>query len=168
MLLEIDAVGLVRRPGQGLEQYVNDRPYAASSFFTVAMNQVFKEALLRKCKTRPELVEQPLQLQAELEVVRCPSGADYLRGLFAPLGYEVEAREHPLDPQFGWDHGPYFSLVLRACCPLHQLLNHLYILLPVLDQLRSGPALPRGLPSLLLGYAQPGAPPPGAFSPAGQ
>jgi len=131
MLLEIDPVGLVRRPGKGLDQYVNDRPYAASSFFAVAMNRVFRDALVGKCKDRPELVERALDLEVELAVVRC--APDYLRQLFLPLGYSVEAHNHPLDPQLGWDHGPYHTVKLKARIPLQKLLNHLYILLPVLD-----------------------------------
>ena len=131
MLLEIDPVGLVRRPGQGLEQYVNDRPYAASSFFAVAMNRVFRDALGAKCKDRPELVQQPLDLEVTLSVVRC--APDFLRQLFLPLGYAVEAQNHPLDPQLGWQQGPYYTVTLKHTTQLHKLLNHLYILLPVLD-----------------------------------
>lgn len=37
MLLEIDPVGLVRGRGKTLREYVNDRPYAASSFLSVAI-----------------------------------------------------------------------------------------------------------------------------------
>src|SRR5687767_5070889 len=43
--LELDPVGLVRgrgrREAQGLDQYVNDRPYVASSFLSVAIAEVF-------------------------------------------------------------------------------------------------------------------------------
>jgi 3' terminal RNA ribose 2'-O-methyltransferase Hen1 len=131
MLLEIDPVGLVRRAGQGLDQYVNDRPYAASSFFAVAMNRVFRDALGAKCKDRPELVHTPLDLEVQLSVVRC--SPDYLRQLFLPLGYAVETQNHPLDPQLGWQQGPYHTVTLKAVTQLHKLLNHLYILLPVLD-----------------------------------
>lgn len=131
MLLDIDPVGLVRRHGQGLEQYVNDRPYAASSFFAVAMNRVFRDALGAKCKDRPELVERALELQVKLAVVRC--SPDYLLQIFRPLGYRVELECHPLDPEFGWKQGPYHTVTLSAITQLHRLLNHLYILLPVLD-----------------------------------
>lgn len=133
MLLEVDPVGLVRRGERALEHYVNDRPYAASSFFSVAMNTVFRDALLKKCKHRPELVDTVLPLEAELAVVRCRAGESFLRGLFEPLGYEVGCQGHPLDPQMGWHESLYFTLRLRAHCPLHQILNHLYVLLPVLD-----------------------------------
>src|SRR3954469_19826775 len=51
LLLDLDPVGLVRqRQGPGgagglLEQYVNDRPYVASSFLSVAIAQVYGSAL---------------------------------------------------------------------------------------------------------------------------
>src|SRR6516225_9051122 len=43
LLLDVDAVGVVRGQNAGfmLAQYVNDRPYAASSFMSVAIAQVF-------------------------------------------------------------------------------------------------------------------------------
>src|SRR5271163_4059 len=51
LLVEVDPVGLVRNrrgprgEGGALEQYVNDRPYAASSFLSVAIAEVFGSAL---------------------------------------------------------------------------------------------------------------------------
>src|SRR3954465_15091721 len=60
LMLDGDAVGMVRgkNPDQNflLAQYVNDRPYAASSFMSVAIAQVFGSALQGRCKDRPELV----------------------------------------------------------------------------------------------------------------
>src|SRR5438874_10420586 len=50
LLLDVDPVGLVRKPRgtsgerHSLEQYVNDRPYVASSFMSVAIAQVFGSA----------------------------------------------------------------------------------------------------------------------------
>ena len=53
LLLDIDPVGLVRRgDGRGpfaLAEYVNDRPYVASSFLSVAMNAVSKSAMAGTC-----------------------------------------------------------------------------------------------------------------------
>src|SRR3990170_2138207 len=48
LLLDIDPIGLVRSKGRDhktLEQYVNDRPYVASSFFSVALGRVFNSAM---------------------------------------------------------------------------------------------------------------------------
>src|SRR5260370_21196371 len=71
LLLDIDPVHLVRgRHGSDtLEQYVNDRPYVASSFLSVAIAEVFGTALNGRSAARQELAETPLPLQATLSVV---------------------------------------------------------------------------------------------------
>jgi 3' terminal RNA ribose 2'-O-methyltransferase Hen1 len=140
LLLEIDPVGLVRSrrgpPGEGraLEQYVNDRPYVASSFLSVAIATIFGSALSGKSKERPELVDQPIPLQARISVLPCRGGEAFLRRLFEPLGYAVSAKGYPLDNKFEeWGESPYFSVTLESTLPLRQLLTHLYVLMPVLD-----------------------------------
>lgn len=132
-LVEVDSVGLIRRVGASLAQYVNDRPYVASSLFSVALNTVFREALAGKCKLRPELVDVHWDLQAELAVVRCRGGEHQLRQIFEPLGYSVSVVAHALDPHLGWQESQYFTVQLTCRSSLAQLLNHLYVLLPVLD-----------------------------------
>ncbi|PSR33901.1 MAG: 3' terminal RNA ribose 2'-O-methyltransferase Hen1 [Sulfobacillus benefaciens] len=137
LLLSVDPVGLVRGKAgsEGLvDQYVNDRPYTASSFLSVAIAQVFGTALAGHCKARPELVEQHLPLEATIAVVPSQDGTDLIRRLFEPLGYTVNATSYPLDEQFPeWGESPYYTVRLNATLPLHQLLNHLYVLIPVLD-----------------------------------
>lgn len=140
VLLDVDPVGLVRRRGgpagnnRSLDQYVNDRPYVASSFLSVAMNKVFATAMNGRCKERPELVEKAIPLKATLAVVPCRGGEDLLRRLFEPLGYTVSAERHPLDERFPeWGDGPYHTVVLEHTIPLRSLLQHLYVLIPVLD-----------------------------------
>jgi 3' terminal RNA ribose 2'-O-methyltransferase Hen1 len=140
LLLEVDPVGLVRNrrgpAGEGfsLQQYVNDRPYAASSFLSVAIAQVFGSALSGASKERPELAKTPIPLVARLSVVPCRGGETFLRSLFEPLGYAVTATHHPLDVQFPeWGEGPYFTVELSHTLALHDLLSHLYVLIPVLD-----------------------------------
>src|SRR5215475_332260 len=100
LLLEADPVGLVRRkPGENrtLAEYVNDRPYVASSFMSVAIGHVFASAIAGRCKERPERAAQPLPLEAKLGAIPCPGGETFLRRLFEPLGYEIDARQHQLD-----------------------------------------------------------------------
>jgi len=134
LLLEIDPVNLVRG-AQQLEDYVNDRPYVASSYMTVAMSRVFGTALAGNCQKRPELVDAKLPIEAVIEVIRSPGGSDMLRNLFEPLGYKVETSPIPLDENFPeWGPGHYFRLSLRARITVHDLLTHLYVLLPVLDE----------------------------------
>lgn len=139
LLVEVDPVGLVRGrkgPGSGglLDQYVNDRPYAASSFLSVAIADVFGSALSASSKERPDLVETPIPLEVEIPVAPCRGGEDFLRSLFEPLGYAVAATQLPLDEKFPeWGLSRYYRIELKANLPLHALLSHLYVLLPVLD-----------------------------------
>lgn len=141
LLLEVDPVRLVRgsttaQPGQDglLAQYVNDRPYAASSFLSVAIAQVLRSALVGQSKERPGLVAEPLPLTATLPVLPCRGGEPLLRALFEPLGYTVTAERLPLDQRHPeWGDSRYFAVTLARTAPLSELLAHLYVLIPVLD-----------------------------------
>jgi 3' terminal RNA ribose 2'-O-methyltransferase Hen1 len=138
LLLEVDPVALARGRrddgGAPLEPYVNDRPYVASSFLSVALARVLGTALAGRCERRPELVERAWPLEARLAVVPCRGGEGLLRRLFEPLGYDVAADGHPLDARFAaWGASPYFTVTLRTQRPLAELLAHLYVLVPVLD-----------------------------------
>lgn len=139
LLLDIDPIGLVRGKGGqkanfALEQYVNDRPYVASSFLSVALGVAFRSALAGKSRYRPELAVAAIPFEAKIAVLACHGGEGVLRGLFEPLGYEVEVVNLPLDERYPeWGSSPYFSITLRSKCTLRQLLQHLYVLIPVLD-----------------------------------
>src|SRR5437867_3242683 len=140
LLVEVDPVGLVRnrrRPsgeGGALEQYVTDRPYAASSFLSVALAEVFGSALSGKSKERPELADTPLPLCVKFSALPCRGGEEFLRNLFEPRGYTVSARRLPLDESFpDWGESAYHRVELESRLPLQQLLSHLYVLVPVLD-----------------------------------
>jgi 3' terminal RNA ribose 2'-O-methyltransferase Hen1 len=140
LLLEVDPVGLVRNrrgpagEGRSLEHYVNDRPYVASSFLSVVIADVFGSAMSGRSKERPELADAAIQLKATLSVVPCRGGDEFLRRLFEPLGYMVTAKKTPLDDKFAeWGDSQYFNVTLEGNLRLHQLLTHLYVLIPVLD-----------------------------------
>jgi 3' terminal RNA ribose 2'-O-methyltransferase Hen1 len=139
LLLDIDPVSLVRGKSKSsgertLEQYVNDRPYVASSFLSVAIANVFGTALSGNCNTQPELVNTAIPLTVSLPVLPCRGGETFLRQLFEPLGYEVTAQSLPLDEQFpDWGNSLYFSVNLQNTIRLSDLLSHLYVLMPVLD-----------------------------------
>jgi 2-polyprenyl-3-methyl-5-hydroxy-6-metoxy-1,4-benzoquinol methylase len=134
LLLDVDPVGMVRSRNRNqsflLGHYVNDRPYVASSFMSVAISQVFGTALGGRCNDRPELVSTPIPLEARIDVLpvrgcqdRRNSGTanensleaaratnsesaetsrrpEMLYRIFEPLGYTVEATRHPLDERF--------------------------------------------------------------------
>lgn len=140
MLLEVDPVELVRKPsgprGEGglLDQYVNDRPYVSSSFTSVALARAFGTALGGRSKARQQLADKALPIEIGLAVIPCRGGEDFLRRLFEPLGYQVRAERHVLDAKFpDWGESRYWSVTLSADKCLRDALQHLYVLLPVLD-----------------------------------
>ncbi|MBD2337009.1 3' terminal RNA ribose 2'-O-methyltransferase Hen1 [Calothrix sp. FACHB-156] len=134
LLLDVDPVKLVRGKGARLEQYVSDRPYVASSFLSVAIAQVFSTALAGRCKDKPELAQTPIPLIAKISVLPCRGGESFLRELFEPLGYTVSAQGHSLDEEFpDWGASKYFTVELQHTLTLSDLLSHLYVLIPVLD-----------------------------------
>ena len=137
IVLDVDPVGMVRGRGRksGAEdQYVNDRPYVASSLLSVVLSRWFNSALAGRCEQRPELAATELPLEARLASVPCRGGEAFLRALFEPLGYTVDATRHELDenmPVLGPSR--LFTVTLRAMRRLTELLTHLYVLIPVLD-----------------------------------
>ncbi|MFI6809655.1 3' terminal RNA ribose 2'-O-methyltransferase Hen1 [Streptomyces luteogriseus] len=144
LLLEVDAVALVRRgkgkgrggaPDAALAQYVNDRPYAASSLLAVALSGVFSSAMKGVCNARPELPGQARPLRVEVPALPARGGPDLVRKLFEPLGWTVTAEPVPLDVEFpAWGDSRYVRLVLESdTLTLAEALRHLYVLLPVLD-----------------------------------
>jgi 3' terminal RNA ribose 2'-O-methyltransferase Hen1 len=140
LLTEVDPVELVRKPGgpsgEGglLDQYVNDRPYVSSSFTSVALARAFNTAMGGRSKDRQELAETALPLEVEIAVVPCRGGEGFLRSLFEPLGYAVGATRYALDTNFPeWGESRYWKVALKGQKKLSDLLEHLYVLLPVLD-----------------------------------
>lgn len=137
LLLDIDPIKLTRKGkggGFALQPYVNDRPYVASSFLSVAMAQVLTNALKGECKDVEELVETPLPLEVTVASLPCRGGESIVRNLFEPLGYKLKIQTEPLDPKFpDWGQSRYITLTLEHTTQLYKLLRHLYILIPVLD-----------------------------------
>ncbi|MFC7441895.1 3' terminal RNA ribose 2'-O-methyltransferase Hen1 [Laceyella putida] len=139
LLMELDPVLLVRGRGQQgsaftLDQYVNDRPYVASSFFSVALGQVYSSALAGRSKERSELVDKAVPLEATLSLLPARGGSERIERLFSPLGYEVEVNPLPLDESYPeWGLSPYVRLTLRGRVRLKDLLSHLYVLIPAID-----------------------------------
>ncbi|HEX2205190.1 MAG TPA: hypothetical protein VHG91_17900, partial [Longimicrobium sp.] len=137
LLLDVDPVELVRGKGGAegaLDQYVNDRPYVASSFLSVALSRVLRSAMAGASRDRPELAETPIPLEARVAAVPAPGGEAFLRRLFEPLGYALGVEAHPLDPERPeWGDSRVFTVTLQATKRLSELLTHLYVLVPVLD-----------------------------------
>ncbi|MEE6258300.1 3' terminal RNA ribose 2'-O-methyltransferase Hen1 [Plantactinospora sonchi] len=148
LLLDTDPLALSGGRGRGrsgrgttstpegftLGQYVNDRPYAASSLLSSALSTVFRSALRGDSKDRPELAATPIPLELRVPALRCRGGTELADRLFTPLGWTVSAPPVPLDPRFpDWGDSRYVDLTLTGTLRLADALNHLYVLLPVLD-----------------------------------
>ncbi len=138
MLLDVDPIALVRRhrggSGGTLGTYVNDRPYVASSFLSVAISQVFGTALAGHCKDLPDRVDEAMPFEVNIAVLPSRGGETVLRRLFEPLGYQIKATPYVLDERFPqWGASRYFTVNLKGTCRLQALLSHLYVLVPVLD-----------------------------------
>src|SRR5262249_34838163 len=64
----------------------------------------------------------------------CRGGEGVVRRLFEPLGYQVKLDDpENARPEGDWERGPYRNLTLQAEKTLPDLLTHLYVLIPVLD-----------------------------------
>ncbi len=138
VLLDVDPVGMARGKNRNegflLGHYVNDRPYVASSFMSVAISQLFGTALSGRCKDRAELAATPLPLTAAIDVLPVRAGEGFVHEIFEPLGYTVKATRHPLDERFPeWGESPYYSVTISGTKTLSDLLTHLYVLIPVFD-----------------------------------
>lgn len=141
LLLDIDPIDMVRGnrnfsgKGFALGQYVNDRPYVASSFMSVAIAKAFSTALNGRCKDKPEMVNTPMPIEVKISVLPTAKGGEILiRSLFEPLGYTVNVERHILDEKFTqWGESKYYTLSLGHTICIKDLLAHLYVLIPVLD-----------------------------------
>ena len=136
LLLEVDPIALVRgktKTSDGeLAQYVNDRPYAASSMLAVALKEAFRTALTGRCEARPELAQSSIPLAITVPALRCKGGPALAQAVFEPLGWTVQITSEPLQPP-EWGPSNYLDLRLTGEVRLADALNHLYVLLPVLD-----------------------------------
>jgi 3' terminal RNA ribose 2'-O-methyltransferase Hen1 len=141
LMLDVDPVRLARRRGKtpdfSLGQYVNDRPYAASSLLGVALADVFSTARSGRCDSRQEVADGPIPLEITLPVLPCRGGPEQAHRVFEPLGWDVDAEAIALDELFPeWGDSRYVSLRLTGTVRLADALNQLHVLLPVLDDIK--------------------------------
>ncbi len=132
LVLDIDPVGLVRGKGMAdglLDQYVNDRPYAASSFLSVALNRIYRSAMIGNSRERPELAASAIPLEIVMTPVPVRGSEGLVQRLFGPLGWTVETA-----PVSEAEVSRYVRLRLTGTMRLADALSHLYVLIPVLDR----------------------------------
>jgi len=136
LLCEIDPVALVRGPAtlQTSDHYVNDRPFVSTSLTSVALRTAFSTALSGRNKERPERLDERMRWVVALPAVACDGGEDLITRLFSPLGYALAVDRLALDAHFpAWGLSDVFSIRLEGLQTVRDVLGHLYVLLPVLD-----------------------------------
>lgn len=131
LIMDVDPVGLVRgNGGDGLlDQYVNDRPYAVSSFLSVAINRAFRTAMTGVSRERPELAASQIPLEIRIAPLPTRGGEELIRSLFEPLGWTValdQSDSQNMTSRYG-------ALTLSGSQRVADALSHLYVLMPVLD-----------------------------------
>ena len=137
LLLDIDPIDLARgKVGStdgGLFDYVNDRPYVCSSLMSTAISKVFGTAMSGRSKEKQELADTPLNLTAKIHMLAA-SNQNMIPDIFEPLGYTAEIEAFLNDDNFPrWGQSKYVDLTLSGTQRLRNLLNHLYVLIPVFD-----------------------------------
>lgn len=140
LFMDLDSIDIVKSyqspAGESrlLKQYVNDRPYAVNSFFTVALSRAYRTALSGKCPRKPELAKQALPFTVHLPVLPSRGGEALIRELFEPLGYQLTIQPYLYDSALpDWGNSSYFDVTFTATLTIQQLLQHFYVLIPVLD-----------------------------------
>lgn len=139
LLIDLNPVDLARgKVGStegGLFDYINDRPYVASSFMSTALSKVYSTAMSGRCDKRPELAASPLDLEARITMLPCRGDAELVSRIFEPLGYTISYERFILDEKFPeWGSSDYMNLTIRGKVKLCDLLNHLYVLISVFDK----------------------------------
>ncbi len=139
LLLDIDPLDLARgKVGSkdgGLFDYVNDRPYASTSFMSTAIIRIFSTAMNGRCDKRQQLADTPLRLTATICSLKDNGDTELAKELFEPLGYTVTTERTQLDDSFPeWGVSPYVDLTISGTVKLSELLNHIYVLIPVFDK----------------------------------
>ena len=90
LLLDIDPIDLARgklgNKDGGLFDYVNDRPYASTSFMSNAISRVFGTGMNGRCDMRQELADKPIKLTACVSSLKDNGDAALAEQLFEPLG----------------------------------------------------------------------------------
>lgn len=129
-LVDVDPITLIRgRKGDAsdaypLQHYVNDRPYVANSFMSVAIAKTFGTALNGSCKRKPELVHHKWSLTIELPCVRVKGGETTIFNFMRPLGYEVECKRLSYDESHPeWGGSPYYCLKLSGVQTIQEALS---------------------------------------------
>lgn len=136
LLVLVDSVGMVRSEwGRISSSYVDHRPYAASSIASVALKEAYSSAFAGKSETAEidAVIKQKLPVEIELSSVWVKGGVQSIHDFFEPLGYAVNAEKLLYESKWLKSDSCVFNVTLTGMQTILDLLRHLYVLLPALD-----------------------------------
>lgn len=136
MLVLVDTVGMVRSEwGKMSSSYVDHRPYAASSITSVALKEAYSSAFAGKSETAEidAIIKQKLPVEIELSSVWTKGGVQNVHDFFEPINYAVKAEKLPYESKWLKSDSNVFNITLTGMQTIPDLLRHLYVLLPALD-----------------------------------
>ncbi|MCB9396207.1 MAG: 3' terminal RNA ribose 2'-O-methyltransferase Hen1 [Acidobacteria bacterium] len=139
LYVEVDPIRLSRQldqsPSFDLKPYVNDRPYVANSYLSVALNVFFRSAIAELDSDSKPHAKTEHTVTVHLPVVSMRGDASIFQRVFEPLGYGIQLQKLPFaDPYLDPDRSPLYALTLSVQAPIGLVLRHLYVLIPVLDK----------------------------------
>lgn len=124
---------------------------ANAATLSAAIAHVFSMALAARSPARPDLVTAMLPIEVRLSSFAVSRGTDDARALFAPLGYDVEVTEDALvESSTTQEHLVRHSVRLTKLAPLYEVLSHMYVLGPIVDDHAADPVLTAEREALLL------------------
>lgn len=138
LLLEVDSLKLQKGSKSSgnpmLSNYINDRPFVASSLLSTAISKCFGTAMNGRCQEDQSLADTEYDFTVKLAALPCKGQEQLLHDLFEPLGYDVTTTGFPLNNNFPeWGQSKYYNLELKATKKLGDILSHIYLMIPVLD-----------------------------------
>lgn len=138
LLIQVDTIGMVRGEWKGVSaSYIDPRPYVSSSLTSVALKEAYRSSFTTKSKEPAvaAMMERELPISVEFSSLWCKIGEEGIRTLFEPLGYSVACRELPFASDWlEGERSALFNATLTGKQTIAALLNHLYVLLPVIGK----------------------------------
>jgi hypothetical protein len=107
--------------------------YEGPTTLGVSVAEVFSDVIHGYGQTQPGLADQAMPFEVGLPVLFSRGGPALVRRLFEPLGYDVSAQPVPYDAEIADDAPGEAAITLTADIRATELLSHVSLLLPVLD-----------------------------------
>ncbi|MCA1202572.1 3' terminal RNA ribose 2'-O-methyltransferase Hen1 [Priestia flexa] len=138
--VDVDPIELVKSGSNHFDitHYINDREFAVSSLFCSYIRKALGTALNGKPKEEySEWVHHAFDLEVSFGPIASHLPDQRIQELFEPMGYAVEIERRDIDYTFDLKTRSTARYVtLKGIVTVQQALQHLFILIPVLDNFK--------------------------------